>query len=357
VRAVPQPAPQPHGRRTPQRAAYGTAQRRQQARRRTDADDHLLRSSLAPRRFLRHAPAPPSVFTRSGSRPDTCFGRPRCHLRSAAPVAPARGARRPRRSVWRPRHSRGTCDPGRSAPCSALGVGHTNCYPLGAARASPRPESLGSFGSRLDTLPIMIASRRTYARSCLMVCAAALLLASAAAAQSITGGTLEGVVRGTDGEPVMDARVMVAHRETGAARGAVTSDQGRFRIGFLPPGEYDISVEQLGYRPRRIVGVPISAGQSLSLEIRIEAAPPPIEDVDVGTLDLGALTGSAAGTTQRFSRFELSALPDASRELTDLARLATKSNEALETEGLPASLTRLSIDGSPFTAAAHPDIA
>ena len=105
------------------------------------------------------------------------------------------------------------------------------------------------------------------------------------------------------------------------------------------------------------MGVPISAGQSLSLEIRIEAAPPPIEDVDVGTLDLGALTGSAAGTTQRFSRFELSALPDASRELTDLARLATKSNEALETEGLPASLTRLSIHGSPFTAAAHPDIA
>jgi len=203
----------------------------------------------------------------------------------------------------------------------------------------------------------MIASRRTYARSCLLVCAAALLLAPVASAQSITGGTLEGVVRGTDGEPVMDARVMVAHRETGAARTAVTSDQGRFRIGFLPPGEYDISVEQLGYRPRRILGVPISAGQSLSLEIRIEAAPPPIEEVDVGTMDLGALTGSAAGATQRFSRFELSALPDASRELTDLARLATKSNEALETEGLPASLTRLVIDGLPFTAATHPDIA
>lgn len=203
----------------------------------------------------------------------------------------------------------------------------------------------------------MIASRRTFARSCFLAWAAALLLAPAARAQSITTGTLEGVVRGTNGEPVIDARVSVAHRETGAARGVVTSDQGRFRIVFLAPGEYDISVEQLGYRPRRILGVPISAGQSLSLEIRIEEAPPPIDEVDVGTLDLGALTGSAAGTAQRFSYFELSVLPDANRELPDLARLTTKSAGALETEGLPASLTRLAIDGVPFTPAAHPNIA
>lgn len=188
------------------------------------------------------------------------------------------------------------------------------------------------------------------------VLAALLLAALPAGAQSLTTGTVGGVVRDGEGRVLTDALIRVTGRGAGVTRSTRSVEGGRFELPFLPPGEYEVRVERLGYRPKRVQRVPIRPGQTVDLEVVLVAAPPPVERVDVEEFQAAALGASRPGQGEWFTAFDLTRLPSERRELTDLVRLSAVANAELSAEGLPASLGGLVIDGIPFEAARHPGL-
>lgn len=187
---------------------------------------------------------------------------------------------------------------------------------------------------------------------------AALLLTGAAGtsarAQSLTSGALSGTVSDSSGAPLYQVSVAIIDLATGVRRSTVTARTGRFAVTLLPPGDYDVLVERLGYRPKRLWSVPVRAGVDLDVAVTLVAAPPPVTRRDEVAFAASTVQGSRAGVSQAFSRFGISGLPDDRRDLADLARLTTTSTDALETEGLPGRLSGAVIDGVPFKPARHP---
>jgi hypothetical protein len=178
------------------------------------------------------------------------------------------------------------------------------------------------------------------------------LFGTAAEAQSLTSGTLRGQVVDSLGAPVAGAVVRVSGAAGGSSRSVRSGSGGRFELALLPPGEYDLLAEQLGFRPTRVVGIPVRPGGTLEVVATLAAAAPPVDRVE--TVRFGGAAAGGAGAGRWFTAREIAGLPERRRELTDLARLSSVSSAELEVEGLPAALSGVVVDGVPAGVARHP---
>lgn len=102
-----------------------------------------------------------------------------------------------------------------------------------------------------------------------------LLLAVAAEARAqgqAIDGIIEGVVRsGAQGPPVAGATVRAFNTGTGYERSATSDQAGRYGLPLLPPGEYVVFVEASGLAPMNRAGLPLRAGQVLTVEFEMSA--------------------------------------------------------------------------------------
>jgi hypothetical protein len=96
------------------------------------------------------------------------------------------------------------------------------------------------------------------------VAASLLLAAPPLYAQSVTSGMLEGIVIDAAGQPLRGVRIQVTETTTGVAHSLRTDASGDFRRTLLPPGEYEVFAEELGYQPKLVTGVFIHPGRRAS---------------------------------------------------------------------------------------------
>src|ERR1700738_4426908 len=89
---------------------------------------------------------------------------------------------------------------------------------------------------------------------------------SAAGAQS-GRAVLTGTVKDSGGSPLASAQVVVQPLN----RGAVTDDQGQFRISDLPVDEYEVSVTYVGFAPFS-QKVRVAAGQVVNIDAVLNVA-------------------------------------------------------------------------------------
>jgi hypothetical protein len=103
-------------------------------------------------------------------------------------------------------------------------------------------------------------------------CALALLLVplttSAAFAQTFTGG-LRGVVSDANGV-IPGVSVTLLNEETGAAREAISNEQGQYNFAAVPPGNYTVTAELTGFRRFESKGIRVAAQQFVTLDVRLE---------------------------------------------------------------------------------------
>ena len=83
-------------------------------------------------------------------------------------------------------------------------------------------------------------------------------------------GSIGGRVTDTLDALIVGAKVVTANQETGVIATAITNESGAFRLPFLLPGRYRISVEMNGFRTYAQSGVELRVGDSLDLPIRLE---------------------------------------------------------------------------------------
>ena len=173
-------------------------------------------------------------------------------------------------------------------------------------------------------------------------------------AQSITSGELNGLVVDLFGQPIQQARVVASSVTSGWQRTESTPGSGAFRFIRVPPGEYELLVEIIGYRPVVVVGIPIRPGERTRVPVTIAPAAPPVLQVDTVSLDL-ELTGIVTPGGGRWIQGEaVNDYPDRLRTISSLSSLSSRFDPSMGSEGLPASMTQIFLDGIPFSPARHP---
>src|SRR5436190_22023356 len=98
----------------------------------------------------------------------------------------------------------------------------------------------------------------------------AAVLAHPLAAQTDTG-EISGVVRDTQGGVLPGVTIVAAHQESGARIERVSDGQGRYFLASLRTGTYTITAELLGFRRTIRSGLELRLGQTLAIDLELEA--------------------------------------------------------------------------------------
>ena len=165
---------------------------------------------------------------------------------------------------------------------------------------------------------------------------------------------MRGIVTDTTGQPLGNVRVVLTSGQSGFVYDTRTPRRGVFELTFLPPGEYDVVAERLGWLPVEIRGVRLVPGGDVQLEIRLQTVEPPVLERAVRRADPAALDRAEGSGAWDIGAFELRRLADHQRDLVSAARYAPTVAGGLSIEGLPADLSQISVDGIPFRFARHP---
>lgn len=97
-----------------------------------------------------------------------------------------------------------------------------------------------------------------------------LLAATGAASAQVGSGTLVGTVRDASNQkPVPDVVVTVTSPALQGEEIAVTGKNGDFRIGGLPPGDYEIRMDKESFRPYARGGVRVRADVTLRVDTQL----------------------------------------------------------------------------------------
>jgi len=97
---------------------------------------------------------------------------------------------------------------------------------------------------------------------------ATLLQSAPTLAQQISGN-LEGRVLDADGNPVALVDITVSGPSLAAARGAISSTNGAFRVLALPVGTYVIEASMPGFQSVRQQDVVVSLGQAINVDLQL----------------------------------------------------------------------------------------
>src|SRR6266540_286928 len=95
------------------------------------------------------------------------------------------------------------------------------------------------------------------------------LLAALLSAQTDTAG-LFGLVRDASGGSVVNSKIKLQNRATGAMREQVTDGKGLYQFEVLPPGEYELTVEATGFKQFRDSRVRVQVAQISRLNVQLE---------------------------------------------------------------------------------------
>src|SRR5262245_21181256 len=91
----------------------------------------------------------------------------------------------------------------------------------------------------------------------------------------VTTSTISGIVRDTTQAVIPGATVTATNVETGVNRDRLSDEGGRYRIGELQPGTYEITVALAGFSRETRKDIVLRVGQEQSLNFTLQ----------VGTLD------------------------------------------------------------------------
>ena len=91
-------------------------------------------------------------------------------------------------------------------------------------------------------------------------------------AQSASTGALTGTVTDPTGAVLQNAQIALRNTGTSETRTAITDQDGSYRLSLLPPGEYELTVEAVGFAPLvvREVLIRITEVRSLATQLAVK---------------------------------------------------------------------------------------
>jgi len=185
----------------------------------------------------------------------------------------------------------------------------------------------------------------------LILVAVALMLAAWSAApleaQTMTTGSVRGVVTNPKNAVVANAEVLLTNNAKGTIQTVKTNLSGQYSFSLLDPGSYTITVTYTGFQASTKI-VTVSVGQSMTVDFQLSVTPQGPVRTQASMLQK---ENGNAGTT--ISRLQIAAVPNPGQDMTYLAQFSpgTVMNTSgagtgnFSNFGMPATSNRFSVDG------------
>ncbi|MGH9719192.1 MAG: TonB-dependent receptor domain-containing protein [Bryobacteraceae bacterium] len=135
----------------------------------------------------------------------------------------------------------------------------------------------------------------------------------------VASGVLFGEARDESGALAPGVEVTAQHEATGFSRSALTSPEGRYRIGELLPGAYRVTAERKGFRTVEVRDVTVEVNQRARLDLELKVGVETSSVTVTGTISRIDTSDPSVG--YRLDRKEITALPLITRNVISLATL------------------------------------
>ena len=167
--------------------------------------------------------------------------------------------------------------------------------------------------------------------------------------QGITTGAIAGMVTDEAGRPLSAVQIRIQHRGTGYATGALTRDDGRYRVQNLEVGgPYTVTARRLGLQADTRDNQYVTLSQTLVLDFKLGPAAVQLAGVTIsGTAQEFSPTNT--GTKAAVSDTAIQRLPTLNRNLTDFIRLTpqvSQSGPGYSGGGMSNRMNNVQIDGA-----------
>jgi hypothetical protein len=132
-------------------------------------------------------------------------------------------------------------------------------------------------------------------------------------------GTIIGTVADPSEAVIPKAQITVRNQETNATRKVLTNDDGDFSVPLLPPGVYEVSAEEAGFRRSVYSGVNLNVDQTVRVDFVLQVGQPSEHVVVTESVPLVQTDTSTLG--QVIERKQVSELPLNERNFLTFALL------------------------------------
>lgn len=145
-----------------------------------------------------------------------------------------------------------------------------------------------------------------------------ILVLPAAAQEAINHASVAGRITDETGAGVLDARIDAREMSTGVKAGARTDAEGRFRLPYLKPGQYEFTVSARGFAEARRT-LTLAIGTAFDLPVQLK---PGATDAVMVTADATLIDAARSQISAVIGQQEAQSLPLNGRNFLDIALLA-----------------------------------
>jgi hypothetical protein len=174
-----------------------------------------------------------------------------------------------------------------------------------------------------------------------------LVAAYPARAQTVTTGTISGIVKDAQGGVLPRTLVTATNRATGLMRSAQTEDDGTYAITLLPPGLYRVEAEMGGLGKGGAPNVEVLLGNSTKVDIAIV---PQVSETVVVVATIPVVDTKRSATAASVTNEEIENLPILGRDFRSLASLTpgivSAFGSRVTADGARGISTDYNIDGA-----------
>jgi Carboxypeptidase regulatory-like domain len=189
--------------------------------------------------------------------------------------------------------------------------------------------------------------RLRYAQSVLVVAVMALYLAPHAFPQAnITFAQLNGTVRDTSDHIIAGAAISVRDQATNQTVSTTSNASGFYVVPNLPPGKYELTVQNGGFAKYVHPGIPLTVGQTATVDVTMKVAAA-TEVVNVTTA-APVIEPTKTEISQVIDTQSIQALPTVTRQFVDFALLTpgvAVGRTSLQSTFTEPDVTRISFGG------------
>jgi len=163
-----------------------------------------------------------------------------------------------------------------------------------------------------------------------------------------TKATISGTVTDEKGAVVANAKIIAKNLDTNLSRETASDGAGRYRIPELAAGQYEVTTEAHGFRPKIHRGIELTVGREVVVDILLNVGN--VQDKVVIQGDAAMVETTTSAVKYLVNRRQVEELPLNGR---DVLQLATLQNGVVSTasissaqENVGPGTTRLIINGA-----------
>src|SRR5216117_3304837 len=158
-------------------------------------------------------------------------------------------------------------------------------------------------------------------------------------AQTAGTGALSGQIMDASGAVLPGVMITIASLDTGQSRTAITGEDGRYSLALLPPGNYRVRFELMGFNTLEVPSVKVNVTETAVLDrtLQVGAQTEAVKvEAEVETIQT---TSSALGTVA--TAVTITELPLSTRNYTNLLANSTGANASVQDASLIGKGTTL----------------